>query len=239
MSGTHQNPPGTDSTSAEKFKEKQMSITRRKFLKAGTLVALTAAIPLRVIGQQPRKVNDGNPIDQSKDVAADPLSTYTRSTFSSYLNSIFRLYTGYSTVDVALVEVMDLIPGTSNPQTGRECFSLLFRGGRVALPQHTYKLEHPSLGTFPLFLVPGRTDDNGAQNFVAIINRLPYSFSLIDAPKPSPRRLGTVKPQQTPAPVKTNTPAPTTTPPKKTKPSKRRGDDEDFFEGVIDSFGVR
>ncbi len=65
MSGTHQNPPGTDPTSAEKFKEKQMSITRRKFLKAGTLVALTAAIPLRVIGQQPRKVNDGNPIDQS------------------------------------------------------------------------------------------------------------------------------------------------------------------------------
>src|SRR5260370_1022534 len=155
MSGTHQNPPGTDPTSAEKFKEKQMSITRRKFLKAGTLVALSAAIPLRVSGQQPRKVNDGNPIDQSKDVAADPLSTYTRATFSSYLNSIFRLYTGYSTVDVALVEVMDLIPGTSNPQTG------------------------------------------------------------------------------TPEPAKTNPPAHTNTTPKKTKPSKRRGGDEDFFEGVI------
>ena len=45
-------------------------------------------------------------------------------------------------------------------------------------------------------------------------------------------------PQQSvaPAPAKTNTPAaaPTTTPPKKTEPSKRRGGDEDFFEGVID-----
>ncbi len=216
-----------------------MSITRRRFLKAGTLVALASAIPLKVAGQQIRKGNDGNPIDQSKDVAADPLSHYTRATFESYLNSIFRLYAGSTTVDLALVEVMDLIPGTSNPQTGRECFSLLFRGGSVALPQHSYKLEHPSLGTFQLFLVPGKPDDNGAQSYVAIINRLPYSFSLKDAPKPSPRRLGTVKPQQTPAPVKTNTPAPTTTPPKKTKPSKRRGDDEDFFEGVIDSFGVR
>src|SRR6266404_6138076 len=229
MSGTHQNPPGTDPTSAEKFKEKQMSITRRKFLKAGTLVALTAAIPLRVIGQQPRKVTDGNPIDQSKDVAADPLSTYTMSTFSSYLNSIFRLYTGYSTIDVALVEVKDLMPGAATTQTGAECFSLLFRGGSVALPQNTYKTEHPSLGTFPLFLVPGKPDDNGAQSFVAIINRLSYA----DAQRPAPTRQstssGSVTPQQT------DTPAPTaTTPPKKTKPSKRRGGDEDFFEGVID-----
>jgi hypothetical protein len=213
-----------------------MSITRRKFLKAGTLVALSAAIPLKAAGQQPRKVNDGNPIDQSKDVAADPLSTYTRSTFSSYLNSIFRLYTGYSTIDVALVEVKDLTPGANTAQTGAECFSLLFRGGNVALRQNTYKIEHASLGTFPLFLVPAGPDDNGAQSFVAIINRLPYS----EAQRPAPTRLskptGTVTPQQTvtPAPAKTNTPAPTTnTPPKKTKPSKRRGGDDDF-EGVID-----
>jgi hypothetical protein len=82
-----------------------MSFTRRKFLKAGTLVALAAAIPLRVAGQQPRKANDGNPIDQQKDVLADPLSTYSRSTFSSYLNSIFRLYTGYSTIDVVLLRL--------------------------------------------------------------------------------------------------------------------------------------
>ena len=59
-----------------------MSITRRKFLKAGTLVALSAAIPLKVAGQQPRKVNDGNHIDQAKDIAADPLSGYNRAAFS-------------------------------------------------------------------------------------------------------------------------------------------------------------
>src|SRR5713226_6985949 len=128
---------------------------------------------------------------------------------------------------------MDLIPGTSNPQTGRECFSLLFRGGSVALPQHSYKIEHPSLGTFQLFLVPGGPDDNGAQSFVAIINRLPYSQALLPAPTRLSKPSGRVTPQQTGAPAKPTPPAPTTTPPKKTKPSKRRGGDEDFFEGVI------
>jgi hypothetical protein len=208
-----------------------MSYTRRTFLKAGTLVALSAAIPLRVAGQA-QKGSDGNPIDQNKDVAADPLSTYTRSTFSSHLNSIFRLYTGYSTVDVALVEVKDLTPGANTAQTGAECFSLLFRGGSVALPQNTYRIEHASLGAFPLFLTPGTPDDNGAQSFVAIINRLSYT----EAQRPAPTRLSKgnviVAPQQpvTPAPAKTNTPAPTT-PPKKTKPSERNGGDD--FE-VID-----
>src|SRR5258706_8648256 len=211
-----------------------MSFTRRKFLKAGTLVALSAVIPLNVAGQA-QKGRDGNPIDQNKDVAADPLSMYTRSTFSSYLNSIFRLYTGYSAIDVALVEVKDLAPGAKTAETGAECFSLLFRGGSVALKQNTYKIEHPSLGAFPLFLTPGTADDNGAQSFVAIINRLPYS----EAQRPAPTRLSKghviVAPQQpvTPAPVRTNTPAPTTTPPKKTKPSKRNGGDDDL-EGVID-----
>ncbi len=213
-----------------------MSITRRKFLKAGTLVALATAIPLRATAQQVRKGDDGNPIDQSKDVAADPLSGYTRSAFSSYLNSIFRIYTGYSFVDVALVEVKDLMPGAATAQTGAECFSLLFRGGNTALRQNTYKIEHPSLGKFQLFLVPGKPDDNGAQSFVAIINRLSYSEAQRPAPTRLSRPAGTVTPQETltPGPKKTNTPATTTTPPKKTKPSKRRGGDEDFFEGVID-----
>ena len=212
-----------------------MSISRRKFLRAGTLVALSAALPIRVFGQIP-KGNDGNPIDQSKDIAADPLSHYTRSAFSSYLNSIFRLYTGYSTIDVALVEVKDLTPGAATAQTGAECFSLLFRGGSTVLKQKTYKIEHPSLGTFQLFLVPGSPDDNGAQSFVAIINRLPYSQALLPAPTRLSKPSGTVTPQPTVTPAKTNTPtpAPATTPLKKTKPSKRRGGDEDVFEGVID-----
>ena len=209
-----------------------MSITRRKFLKAGTLVALASAIPLRAAGQQIRKGNDDNPIDQNQDVAADPLAGYTRAAFSSYLNSVFRLYTGYSFVDVTLVEVKDLASGAAAAQTDAECFTLLFRGGSVALPQNTYEIEHASLGTFPLFLVPGRADDNGLQSFVATINRLSYSQALLPAPTRVAKPAGTVSPQQTVTPTMTTTPAPTTNPPKNANPSKRRGADEDF-ERVI------
>jgi hypothetical protein len=202
-----------------------MSITRRRFLKAGTLVALSAAIPLKVAGQQPRKTDDGNPLDQSRDIAADPLSAYNRAAFSSYLNSIFRLYTGYSFVDVTLVEVKDLAPGANTAQTGAECFSLLFRGGSVPLPQNTYRIEHPSLGVFGMFLVPGKASENGVQSFVAIINRLPYSQSLSSAPS----RLsstGAVPDQPTAvAPAKIFTPAPPATPQETTRlPSKRKKD---------------
>jgi hypothetical protein len=216
-----------------------MSISRRKFLKVGTLVALSAAIPVSVFGQN-RKDGDGNPVDQQP-IQLDPLAHYTRSAFSSYVNSIFQIYTGYSVVEVALAEVDDLMPAGSTPANGRECFSLLFRGGSVALPQNTYRIDHPSLGSFKLFLVPGSPDDVGAQSYVAIINRLAYD-QLTSPPgksKPSDRMKPeppTSPPSATPTPTTTE-PAETTTPPQKAQPSRKRkpswkGNDKGF-EGVL------
>lgn len=216
-----------------------MSISRRKFLKVGTLVALSAAIPVSVFGQN-RKDGDGNPVDQQP-IQLDPLAHYTRSAFSSYVNSIFQIYTGYSVVEVALAEVNDLMPAGSTPANGRECFSLLFRGGSVALPQNTYRIDHPSLGSFKLFLVPGSPDDVGAQSYVAIINRLAYD-QLTSPPgksKPSDRMKPeppTSPPSATPTPTTTE-PAETTTPPQKAQPSRKRkpswkGNDKGF-EGVL------
>ena len=210
-----------------------MQTNRRKFLRAGTLAAIAAAIPFEAFGQGVRKGNDGNPIDRNPpEQAQDALATYNKAAFTSYLNSIFRLYTGYSTLDVALVEVKDLMPAGTVAKDGAECFSLLFRGGNVALPQQTYRIEHPSLGTFQLFLVPGKPDDNGAESFVAIINRLPYSVSLKDAPKGFAKPGGHVSPPRTETSPKTTKPAPTTTPQQKGKPAKKIGDDE-LFEGLI------
>ena len=165
-----------------------MSITRRNFLKAGGLVALSAAIPLKATGQQISKGSDGNPIDQTKDFSTDLLAYYTRSVFSSYLNSVFLIYTGYSTIDVTLVEVKDLMPGAAKAQAGAECFSLLFRGESSALRQNTYGIEHPSLGTFPLFLVPGGAGENGEQSYVAIVNRIAESPALFALPTSSENR---------------------------------------------------
>jgi len=205
-----------------------MSITRRKFLKAGTLLALSLGAPLNLVfGQQGNKGGDGNTFD-GQDMPADPLAHYTRAAFASYLNSIFRLYTGYSTIEVALVEVKDLAPDAAAAANGKECFSLLFRGGTTALRQNTYAMDHPALGKFQLFLVPGSPDDNGAQSFVAIINRLSYK-DAVDALKTAPSRLSkpssAIKPDAiVVTPPQTNTPlvttAPSTTAPVLTQPTQ-------------------
>ena len=105
-----------------------MSINRRRFLRAGTLVALSAAIPLKSVwGQGNRKGGDGNPTDRAQEAAN--LANYNKATFESYLNSIFRLYSGSAVVEIALVEVKDIGSTTAKPQPGAESFSLLFRGG--------------------------------------------------------------------------------------------------------------
>ena len=206
-----------------------MSITRRRFLRAGSLVALSAAIPLKsVLGQGIRKGSDGNP----QKATPDNLANYNKAAFESYLNSIFRLYTGSSAIEIALVEVKDIGSTTSKPQPGAESFSLLFRGGTRTINQGTYKLDHPSLGLFELFLTPGKTDDNGAASYVAIINRIPYSSSTIPSGTSKPGR--TLKPDTPPPakpaepvqtkPAKTAPPAPARperSAPRRTKPPSR------------------
>jgi hypothetical protein len=67
---------------------------------------------------------------------------------------------------------VELVGATELPGRG-ECFSLVFRGPSDApLDQRTYRLEHRSLGDFPLFLVPLGPNADGAQELEAVVNRL-------------------------------------------------------------------
>jgi len=143
-----------------------MSISRRRFVKAGVLAAAVAAFPLRSILGQSLKERDGNPTE-APPVQADTLGNYSKATFKSYLGSIFQLHTSAGIVEVTLTNVDDL-PAAK----GGECFSLLFRGGSLAQKQDTYTLVHASMGTFQLLLVPGGADANGAQSYLATLNRL-------------------------------------------------------------------
>jgi hypothetical protein len=170
------------------------------------MVALATALPLNsaiaVMGQQ--FSDGGNRIDLNPaELAQDPLANYTKSTFVQYLNSIFRLSGGiYKPVDVTLVEVTDMLPANTTQTQGRECFSLLFRGETIALPQGTYTVEHAALGRFGLFLVPAGTDARGVQGYLATINRLSYDSSMTTAPRAS-KRSGSLKTDKTTEPVKT------------------------------------
>jgi hypothetical protein len=69
-----------------------------------------------------------------------------------------------------------LVSATRLPTEVGESFSLMFRGhGNAKLGQETYTIEHPRVGTFPLFLVPVGPGRNG-QSFEAVINRIPASL---------------------------------------------------------------
>ena len=209
-----------------------MSVSRRRFLEAGMLATLFAAVPLKNALGQTWKDRDGNPVDSSTSgVQNDPLANYTKATFISYLNSVFQLRIGFGVAAVTLLRVDDMAAAK-----GGECFSLLFRGGGGrALPQDTYTVEHAALGTFKLFLVPVGADDNGAQGYLATMNRLSHKDALAPAPVGSStaKRSGSIKPA-TPTQGPANA-SPTTTPvkpAKREKPSWKRNEED--FEGGID-----
>jgi uncharacterized protein DUF6916 len=96
---------------------------------------------------------------------------YSKATFLPYLNTIFRIYASSSKIiTTTLVGVDDSGPVPDKQVPGRECFEVKFRGTE-ALKQNTYRIEHQTLGSFELFLVPAGTKQKNFY-YVAVINRL-------------------------------------------------------------------
>ena len=80
------------------------------------------------------------------------LETFTADAFTPLLHERFELAAGDGRIDLELVEV------TESDALGAEHraqFSIVFSGpAEPGLPQAIYRLEHPKLGAFELFLVP-------------------------------------------------------------------------------------
>ncbi len=90
------------------------------------------------------------------------LESFTVQTFSEHLGSTFRVHPDASNqLDVELISAAELGGGSGSDQAGRRRpFSIVFRGpGDVLLPQRIYRMEHPGIGTFELFLVPIGPDE--------------------------------------------------------------------------------
>lgn len=83
------------------------------------------------------------------------------------LDTAFRVHDdGGLAADLTLVEVV-----ASDRRPGWETFSLLFDGpSPPAFWDGTFAVEHPGLGSFPMFLVAVQTDGDG-QHYEAILNR--------------------------------------------------------------------
>ena len=155
-----------------------MNVTRRKFLRAGSVCALSAGLGLSpsklVLGQSKLRSPRFDTPYESK---TNPVFYFNRETFAPHVGTEFRFYQkgaskGYG---LRLDEVLDrqaqLKARRLRAHDG-ECFSLYFRGpASKDLVQGTYRMEHGALGRFSLFLVPGAADSKGVV-YEAVINHL-------------------------------------------------------------------
>jgi hypothetical protein len=153
-----------------------MAVSRRGFIKKGSLLAVAAAASLASVE---RALGLDNSAEQSG-VTQDNLTgksgktsalSLTKATFAPYVNTVFRIYPDTSkTLKTTLVSVADIGPVPDKTVAGRECFALNFRGSEP-LPQNTYRIEHDVLGRLDLLLVPIGKNKRG-RYYQAVINRL-------------------------------------------------------------------
>jgi uncharacterized protein DUF6916 len=150
-----------------------MSLSRRKFLRAGTLVAVSAGIPLRTLAAE--TLSPPSPLLPNNGHLNAGLYL-NRETFSRYLNTKFSLSHGDAeAIAVRSIQVNDWTPKAGRPSaaaTGRECFSVVFIGSHSApLRQETYTVTHDSIGKFAMLVVPVGKDKEGVY-YEAVFNRL-------------------------------------------------------------------
>lgn len=164
-----------------------MAISRRQFIRASSIFAVSAGIALGTTNfaaaQQKgsasvRKKKGGvppNPTEVPLASQTTPLYHMSKTTFSQYLNTTFLVDPGYTfPIETTLVEVRDTRPPADKQKNmpGKECFVLAFKiTGERTLKQGTYQIRHDALGNFELFVVPMTTKEGGLF-FEATVNRL-------------------------------------------------------------------
>ena len=97
-----------------------------------------------------------------------PLEELTPAALAQSINTTFRCQAEHApAVDLKLIET------TATPSAPQyESFSIVFRGpSHPLLPQGIYQLQHDAIGTFDLFIVPIRQDQDGLY-YEACFNRL-------------------------------------------------------------------
>lgn len=145
-----------------------MSISRRKFLKAGTLVAISAGIPIKVLASNSAGANSKI---FSGSAGSTLRSCLDSEMFSRYVNTQFTLRGEQTEAKFILREVRHWTScGSKQSPDGKECFSLIFeKTGNDRLPQNTYTASHAALGEFPLFVIPA---GKAEKKYEALFNRL-------------------------------------------------------------------
>ena len=144
-----------------------MSVSRRRFLKAGAL--MSAALVLKpgslVLGQNSLWSNS----------SPNPDHSYRREMFEPYVGDVFRVRVGKQMVDLKLVALENVSPASRGITTGKpartDCFSMQFQGTKQ-LPStaRMHNLSHSKLGRFDLFMSQSKKGNKYLQT--AIINHV-------------------------------------------------------------------
>jgi hypothetical protein len=88
------------------------------------------------------------------------LDKVTKDTFEPITGSVFRL--AIENKPAIPLELVEVLGNGLQGRARREQFSLRFRGpASPALVQRIYRLEHATLGTLEIFLVPIQRDASG------------------------------------------------------------------------------
>ena len=158
-----------------------MTVTRRTFLRSGSLSALGAALLLRnyrsALGQKLKSANSAVDFAIPYEAKLEPVFRYNIATFEPYIGGSFSARGQGRNVELILVGVRNRsTKATSKMATTKarpsECFSLLF-SAPAPLAEFTtiHTLNHGALGKFDLFLTQS-TDEQGHLFYEAIINHL-------------------------------------------------------------------
>lgn len=146
-----------------------MSTDRRQFMKTASVFAIGLGVPAVGAKIASAAINTSQPVTSS-----NAIDIFKKASFVPHLNTTFRVASGSTATDLRLVSITDLRDELKNPRLvrGRENFSLVFQptGNAPFLSDNVYHLQHPSLGTFPMFLV-GIGMDN-VRKYEAAVNRL-------------------------------------------------------------------
>jgi hypothetical protein len=99
--------------------------------------------------------------------------TPTPATFTPYVGTVFSITFTDGTLEMTLGAVEShgsRAPRPDVPDLRTEPFSLVFLGPlRPVLPQRTWDLAHPALGSLGVFLVP-LGPENGRMRYEAVFN---------------------------------------------------------------------
>jgi hypothetical protein len=144
-----------------------MALTRRKFTQVAgaAMMGIGFAGPAAKVFSQ--SLISSGLFSVTGEVSADLLMSFKSDTFLPYLGTVF--YSGENGNSLRLTDVViHQHQKEKLSVTAGESFSLLFQKvGRKSVLQDVHTFEHPSLGTFSLFIAPV---ERGGKIYEAVIN---------------------------------------------------------------------